>query len=135
MTKSSIESANTITALARMAGARSGSSTRRSARTGDAPRSIAASSYSLPIDSRRARPAVEGEQDRDGHGGQRPGQVQGREQDQQPRPAPRIAEPGAERAAAAAFGGPGSVGRRGRVPDRGRAGHPAFSLAALAVAY
>jgi hypothetical protein len=49
ITKSSIEIAKTIIALAKMAGASSGRRTRRSAPAGDAPRSIAASSYSRPM--------------------------------------------------------------------------------------
>src|ERR1700753_3782425 len=54
-TKSSIDSANTISRLATIAGISSGTSTRRSACTGVAPRSRAASSYWLPIDDRRPR--------------------------------------------------------------------------------
>jgi hypothetical protein len=53
-------SAKTSTALVKMAGASSGSSTWRSARTGEAPRSMAASSYSLPISSRRPRQMITG---------------------------------------------------------------------------
>ena len=54
-TKSSIESAKTTAALAMIAGASSGSSTRSNWSCGGAPRSAAASSYSLPIDTRRPR--------------------------------------------------------------------------------
>src|SRR4029453_17877154 len=53
-------SAKTSTALAKMAGDSSGSSTWRRARTGEAPRSMAASSYSRPIDSSRARQMITG---------------------------------------------------------------------------
>jgi hypothetical protein len=55
MTKSSIEMAKTIMRLAKMAGTRSGISTRRSACKGEAPRSCAASSYSGPIERSRPR--------------------------------------------------------------------------------
>ena len=54
-TKSSIESAKTTAALARIAGASSGSSTRKSTSRGGAPRSAAASSYSGPIETSRPR--------------------------------------------------------------------------------
>ena len=50
-----MESAKTTAALARMAGASSGSSTRVSTEKGGAPRSAAASSYSGPIDTSRPR--------------------------------------------------------------------------------
>src|SRR5215203_454956 len=73
-------SAKTSTALAKMAGDSSGSSTWRRALTGEAPRSMAASSYSRPIDSSRARqlgrgPQLDrleqvGEQELQGHGEQ-----------------------------------------------------------------
>ena len=55
MTKSSIEIANTTAALATIAGASSGSSTRSSWSRGGAPRSAAASSYSGPIETSRPR--------------------------------------------------------------------------------
>ena len=55
ITKSSIEVANTIIKLAKMAGPSSGNNTVRSAWIGVAPRSWAASSTSRPIDSRRPR--------------------------------------------------------------------------------
>ena len=54
-TKSSMEIAKTMIALATIAGVSIGRSASRSACTGDAPRSWAASSYSGPIESRRAR--------------------------------------------------------------------------------
>jgi len=60
ITKSSMTSANTRTALAKMAGYSSGRRTRRRAWVGDAPRSMAASSYSLPIDNSRARTMMAG---------------------------------------------------------------------------
>ena len=55
ITKSSIEIANTIAALAMIAGSSSGISTSHSAAPGDAPRSAAASSYDLPIENSRPR--------------------------------------------------------------------------------
>src|SRR5947209_318134 len=54
-TKSSMESANTIIMLARMAGASRGSRTSRMAAHEVAPRSRAASSNSGPIEARRLR--------------------------------------------------------------------------------
>ena len=54
-TKSSIEIANATAALATIAGASSGSSTRNSWSRGGAPRSAAASSYSRPIETSRPR--------------------------------------------------------------------------------
>ena len=60
MTKSSMTSAKTSTALAKMAGISIGSSTRRTAPIGEAPRSMAASSYCLPIVSSRARTMTTG---------------------------------------------------------------------------
>ena len=53
-------SAKTSTALAKTAGQSSGSRTWRRALTGEAPRSMAASSYSLPMESRRARQMITG---------------------------------------------------------------------------
>ena len=55
MTKSSIDRANTIVNAAKIAGASTGSSTRRSASSGGAPRSIAASSRSGPTLKMRPR--------------------------------------------------------------------------------
>ena len=55
ITKSSIEIANTIAALATIAGISSGSSTFHSATAGLAPRSAAASSYSRPMLNMRPR--------------------------------------------------------------------------------
>src|SRR5947209_10156388 len=54
-TKSSIDSANTISMLARIAGISSGSRTSRIAAQEVAPRSRAASSYSGPIEASRLR--------------------------------------------------------------------------------
>ncbi len=54
-TKSSIDSANTISVLDRIAGMSSGTSTSRTAWIGEAPRSRAASSYWVPIDASRLR--------------------------------------------------------------------------------
>jgi hypothetical protein len=55
VTKSSMDRANTIMNEAKMAGPSIGSSTRNIAPMGGAPRSMAASSYSLPIPNRRPR--------------------------------------------------------------------------------
>ena len=54
-TKSSIDSAKTISRLAPIAGSSSGSSTRRTTSHGGAPRSAAASSRSVPMVARRPR--------------------------------------------------------------------------------
>ena len=56
----SIADANTIATLAKIAGESIGNSTRRIAPIGVAPRSMAASSYCLPIDSIRARTTISG---------------------------------------------------------------------------
>ena len=55
ITKSSIEMANTIIRLERIAGSSSGSSTSHSVSHGVAPRSAAASSYCRPIENSRPR--------------------------------------------------------------------------------
>ena len=60
MTKSSTVSANVTAKLARIAGNSKGSNALRIACVGVAPRSIAASSYSGPIVSNRARTMMTG---------------------------------------------------------------------------
>ena len=60
VTKSSTVSANTSATLAKIAGVSSGNRTRRIAWFGVLPRSIAASSYSGPIESNRARTMITG---------------------------------------------------------------------------
>ena len=60
MTKSSMTSANTSTALAKIAGISIGNSTRRTAPMGVAPRSMAACSYCLPMVISRARTITTG---------------------------------------------------------------------------